>query len=128
MKRFPLLALALVLASCGCAQPPAPPVPPQPPPIPVPPPDPVPPAPPTPNPVPDAQAATWEAVQKVKAGQTRPEVQAILVVLPLYDTPQDDGTILTEWAAVDAGGRPKYLDVHFSAQGIVIGRVLLPRE
>lgn len=116
MKR--LLALLLAIGLGGCVPPPPWPVP-----VPVPPAPPVPPTPPNPA----AGVATWIQVQQVAIGQTRAQVDAILGVAPVFDAAQDDGTRLVEWKSLGPADVLEYLDVHFNAAGVVIGRSRSPR-
>lgn len=116
--RFPIVLLA-VLALLGCVQP-APivvdPIVPVPTPVdPVTPPVPVPPG-----------VATFAASELVKVGMAMAEARSILAVAPAWDTVQDDGTSIAEYATVGSDGAALYLDVHYLG-ATVIGRSRIPR-
>ncbi len=125
-----LTSLVAFLALAACAMPlPLPPVPPRPTPPPIPTPVPPPPTPVPPVPVPPVVppgVATWAAVETVKVGMTRAEVNAALVVGPTFDSDQGGGFWLATWASVDEAKQPEYLHVRFK-DGKVIGRSRTPR-
>ena len=121
--RFWPLAYALLLAACGgCESIPVVPVPPAPVPPEPPQPTPVP-----PDPIPTSKVVPYAVVHAITPGQTRADVNAMIGFTATFDTPQDDGTRIAEWPAVNAAGEAKYLDVQFDAAGKVIGHALIPR-
>lgn len=119
LARF-LPFLALLLAS-GCQGVPVEPVNPPTPPGPV-----VPVDPPVPVVIPPSRVGTGEDAAQVAVGMSATNLFAVMKVVPIYDTEQDDGTRLVEYAIVDVDGKAKSLVVHLS-KGVVIGRVRVPR-
>lgn len=56
----------------------------------------------------------------------RADVETTLAVTPAFTSTQDDGTVLADYASVDADGKPEYLSVRYRG-GKVIGRSRIPR-
>jgi hypothetical protein len=78
-------------------------------------------------PVTPFEIATGENAAKVVHGMLEADVRSTMAVRPRFDSVDDDGTRLIEWAILDVDGKPKSLVVHLSA-GKVIGRSRLPRS
>ena len=117
-------SLLAFLLLAGCAMPPVPPQP-IPPPIPTPVVDPVPPPPvPVPTP-PDTWVAPWTLVEQVVPGMTLVALNGLLGHTG-REKAMDDGTSIIRWAAVDATGAPRWMDVQIES-GSVIGRALWKR-
>ncbi len=104
----------VLLAGCGSWTVPINPVPPQPTPIPV--------------PIDPTKVVPYELAHAIEVGQARSTVDAAIGFAPTRDTLQDDGTTIVEWPAVGQDGSAKWLSVQFSAAGIVLGHVLIPRD
>lgn len=91
---------------------------------PVVPPKPVPVDPVVPKPV--AGVATYAASTLVVVGMPMAEARVALGVAPAFDTSQDDGTSIAEYATVSDTGATLWLDVHYLG-ATVIGRSRFPR-
>lgn len=125
LRRF-LPVLALLLASCGSVVPVVDPVGPTPPaPTPV---EPVPPTPPVPPvPVPAEKVVPYATAHAIVDGASRTSVEASIGFPPMKSSRQDDGTTISRWAALGSTGAAKWLDVVYGANGLVLGKALLPR-
>ena len=126
--------LSLVLLGCTPVLPrPAPPVNP---PIPTPVNPPAPPVNPPvdPNPPPSTAVVPFEKTQGIVEKMTRPALYALLGREPDGDKPMRDGTRISRWPSLGAGGAPKWLDVELKIvveddrqQDTVNGYSLVPR-
>ena len=120
--RHVLPLLALLLASCAGSWTPVTPVDPVRP-VPV---DPVTPPKPLP-PVPAEKVVPYATAHAVTDGAARASVEASIGFAPWLESRQDDGTTIARYAAVGSAGAPKWLDVVYGSNGLVLGKALLPR-